>query len=52
MGQRKIKVFIVDDNREICGLLQDFLSIDSEIEAAGVANNGMIALDWTRKNYS
>ncbi|MFW6278901.1 MAG: sporulation transcription factor Spo0A [Bacillota bacterium] len=37
---KKIKVLIVDDNKEFCGLLKDFLTKEKEIAIAGVAHNG------------
>ena len=36
----KIKVLIVDDNKEFCELLKEFLVDEEEIEIAGIAYNG------------
>jgi two-component system chemotaxis response regulator CheB len=41
---RKIRVLVVDDSVVIRRLLTDILSADPEIEVAGTAPNGKIAL--------
>ncbi len=41
---KKIKVFIVDDNRELVGLLEDYISSQEDMEVAGVAHNGQECL--------
>ena len=41
---KKIKVFIVDDNRELVGLLEDYISSQEDMEVAGVAHNGQDCL--------
>ncbi|RSK27784.1 sporulation transcription factor Spo0A [Bacillus sp. HMF5848] len=41
---KKIKVCIVDDNRELVSLLQEFLSSQEDIEVVGVAYNGQDCL--------
>jgi two-component system, response regulator, stage 0 sporulation protein A len=37
---KKIKVCLVDDNRELIGLLEDYVSAQEDIEVIGVAYNG------------
>lgn len=44
MGER-IKVLIVDDNRDFCDLLNEFLSKRPELQVVGVGHNGVEALD-------
>ncbi|MHC0035989.1 sporulation transcription factor Spo0A [Pseudoneobacillus sp. C159] len=41
---RKIKVCIVDDNRELVGLLEEYLSSQDDLEVVGVAHNGQECL--------
>lgn len=41
----KIKVLIVDDNRDFCDLLSEFLSKRPEFVVVGVGHNGVEALD-------
>lgn len=41
----KIKVLIVDDNRDFCDLLSEFLSKRPEFTVVGVGHNGVEALD-------
>lgn len=41
----KIKVLIVDDNRDFCDLLSGFLSKQPELTVVGVGHNGVEALD-------
>ena len=36
----KIKVFVVDDNRELVGLLEEYISSQEDMEIIGVAHNG------------
>ncbi len=40
----KIKVCIVDDNRELVGLLEDYLSSQDDLEIVGIAHNGQECL--------
>jgi two-component system response regulator (stage 0 sporulation protein A) len=42
---KKIKVCVVDDNRELVGLLEDFISSQDDMEVAGVAHNGQECLE-------
>jgi two-component system, response regulator, stage 0 sporulation protein A len=42
---KKIKVCIVDDNRELVGLLEDYISSQEDMEVAGIAHNGQECLD-------
>jgi two-component system response regulator (stage 0 sporulation protein A) len=41
----KMRVLIVDDNREFVGLLKEYLEKQDDIEVAGVAYNGVEALE-------
>lgn len=41
----KIKVLIVDDNKEFCEILKDYLSQQEDISLAGVAYNGLEAVE-------
>ncbi|HSH34647.1 sporulation transcription factor Spo0A [Schnuerera sp.] len=41
----KRKILIVDDNREFCGILSKFLSMEGEFEVIGIAKDGLEALD-------
>lgn len=42
---KKIKVCVVDDNRELVGLLEDYISSQDDMEVVGVAHNGQECLD-------
>ena len=42
---QKMRVLIVDDNREFVGLLREYLEKQDDIEVAGVAYNGVEALE-------
>lgn len=44
MGERT-KVLIIDDNRDFCDLLHEFLSKRAEFQVVGVGHNGVEALD-------
>ncbi|MDP4085584.1 MAG: sporulation transcription factor Spo0A [Bacillota bacterium] len=41
----KIKVCVVDDNRELVGLLEDYISSQDDMEVVGVAHNGQECLE-------
>ncbi|WP_409297867.1 sporulation transcription factor Spo0A [Peribacillus sp. SCS-26] len=41
---KKIKVCIVDDNRELVGLLEEYISSQEDMEVIGVAHNGQDCL--------
>jgi two-component system, response regulator, stage 0 sporulation protein A len=41
----KIKVCVVDDNRELVGLLEEYISSQEDMEVVGVAHNGQDCLD-------
>lgn len=41
----KIKVCIVDDNRELVGLLEEYLSSQNDMEVIGIAHNGQECLN-------
>ncbi|PLR99868.1 sporulation transcription factor Spo0A [Bacillus sp. T33-2] len=42
---KKIKVCVVDDNRELVGLLEEFISSQEDMEITGVAHNGQDCLE-------
>lgn len=42
---KKIKVCVVDDNRELVGLLEEYISSQEDMEVAGIAHNGQECLD-------
>src|SRR3954469_12271941 len=42
---KKIKVFVVDDNRELVGLLEDYISSQDDMEVVGISHNGQECLD-------
>lgn len=42
---KKIKVCLVDDNRELIGLLEDYVSAQEDMEVVGVAYNGQECLN-------
>ncbi|MBM4762233.1 sporulation transcription factor Spo0A [Bacillus sp. B15-48] len=41
----KIKVAVVDDNRELVGLLEEYISSQNDMEVVGVAHNGQDCLE-------
>jgi len=42
---KKIKVCIVDDNRELVGLLEEYIDAQDDMEVIGVAHNGQECLE-------
>ncbi|MED1205188.1 sporulation transcription factor Spo0A [Heyndrickxia acidicola] len=42
---KKIKVFVVDDNRELVGLLEEYISSQEDMEITGIAHNGQECLE-------
>ncbi|MBP3040619.1 sporulation transcription factor Spo0A [Bacillaceae bacterium Marseille-Q3522] len=42
---KKIKVCVVDDNRELVGLLEEYITTQEDMEVVGVAHNGQECLD-------
>ncbi|HEY5561066.1 MAG TPA: sporulation transcription factor Spo0A [Clostridiaceae bacterium] len=50
MVNNKINVIIVDDNREFCNILNDFLSNKSDIVVTGIAKDGIEALKLVQDN--
>lgn len=42
---KKIKVSVVDDNRELVGLLEDYIASQEDMEVVGVAHNGQECLE-------
>ncbi|MCM3002413.1 sporulation transcription factor Spo0A [Priestia koreensis] len=47
---KKIKVCLVDDNRELIGLLEDYISEQDDMEVIGVAYNGQECLHMLKEN--
>lgn len=45
MTDKKIKILIVDDNREFCEIIGEYLSGEKDIEVVGFASDGFRALD-------
>ncbi|MCL1853982.1 MAG: sporulation transcription factor Spo0A [Peptococcaceae bacterium] len=45
---RAIRIVVADDNREFAGILEQFFSIQSDMEVTGVAYNGAEAIDILR----
>ncbi|MGI6678795.1 MAG: sporulation transcription factor Spo0A [Dehalobacterium sp.] len=45
--QEKIKVLIVDDNRDFCEILQDYFTEQNDFQLCGVGYNGLEALELT-----
>ncbi|MBT2687029.1 sporulation transcription factor Spo0A [Bacillus sp. ISL-47] len=48
---KKIKVCVVDDNRELVGLLEEYISSQEDMEVAGVAHNGQECLDVLEQTH-
>ena len=42
---KKIKVCVVDDNRELVGLLEEYISAQDDMEVVGTAHNGQECLE-------
>ncbi|MDP4108545.1 MAG: sporulation transcription factor Spo0A [Bacillota bacterium] len=45
METDKIRVLVVDDNDEICDILNNFFDLTPDIEVCGIANNGADAIE-------
>jgi two-component system response regulator (stage 0 sporulation protein A) len=45
MNNNKIKILIVDDNKDFCDILSEYLEKQEDIEIVGVANNGREAVE-------
>lgn len=45
---KKIKVCVVDDNRELVGLLDEFISSQEDMEVLGIAYNGQECLNMLK----
>lgn len=44
MNKHKINIIIVDNNKDFCNILNDYLSTQEDIVVTGIANNGINAL--------
>jgi len=45
MNNKKINILIVDDNKDFCDILSEYLEKQEDMEIVGVANNGREAVD-------
>ena len=45
LEEAKIKLLIVDDNKEFCNLVVEFFESQEDIEVVGVAHDGLEALE-------
>lgn len=45
MNDKKIKILIIDDNKEFCEILSEFLNSQSDIEVVGTALDGLEGYD-------
>ncbi|MDP2892615.1 MAG: sporulation transcription factor Spo0A [Bacillota bacterium] len=45
----KVKVLLVDDNRQLLMSLKDYFSRQGDIEVAGVAENGLLAIELMKR---
>jgi two-component system response regulator (stage 0 sporulation protein A) len=45
----QIRVLIADDNREFCGILNDYFTNEPDFEIVGVCSNGMEVLELIEK---
>jgi len=45
MNNEKINILIVDDNKDFCDILSEYLEKQEDMEIVGVANNGREAVD-------
>ncbi|MCG9968209.1 sporulation transcription factor Spo0A [Pelotomaculum terephthalicicum JT] len=50
LEKKSIKVLIADDNREFCELLSSFIGKQDGLEIAGLANNGLQAIEMIHKH--
>jgi two-component system, response regulator, stage 0 sporulation protein A len=46
----KIKVCVVDDNRELVGLLEEYISSQDDMEVVGIAHNGQDCLEMLKES--
>ncbi len=51
MGNRPIKIVVADDNREFSDLLKEFISQQNDFIMAGVAGDGLEALELTKRHH-
>ncbi|MFW5992005.1 MAG: sporulation transcription factor Spo0A [Halanaerobiaceae bacterium] len=47
--EENVKVLLVDDNKEFCELLEEFLNDQEDIQVVGVAYNGLDGLDLIKE---
>ena len=50
MEEPKINILIVDDNKEFCNILNDYLLVQTDMVVIGIANNGVEALKLIKEN--
>lgn len=48
MTDNKIKILIVDDNKEFCEIVAEYLSREKDIEVIGMANDGFQAIEMIK----
>ncbi|MBU3181716.1 response regulator [Clostridium psychrophilum] len=44
MGEQKIKIMIVDNSKEFCDILNDYILMQNDMVVTGIAENGIEAL--------
>lgn len=49
MKNEKISMLIVDDNKDFCSILSDYLSTQEDVEVVGIAKDGLEALELITK---
>ncbi|NMA04362.1 MAG: response regulator, partial [Clostridiales bacterium] len=50
MEDKKIKVLIVDDNKDFCDIMNEYLEKQDDIEVVGIANDGKEAIELVSQN--
>ncbi len=49
MNEKKIRIMIVDDNKEFCEIVSEYLSREKDIQLVGTANDGFEALELIKQ---
>ena len=49
--ENKIRIFVVDDSKEVINEVKKYFSSHAEIEVVGYASDGKVALDYISQNY-
>ncbi len=50
MNNKKTKILIVDDNKDFCNIMDEYLGKQDDIEVMGIANNGREAIKLISKD--